>query len=503
MARQLSIGCVLFLAACAGGGTGGDDTGGDDQAGTLAVTLPQALDGAMLANPDVYTVIPVRVAVDGAPDTVTVSIDGEAVVAEADGNGWVAEIGLGGLAEGSHTLEAYAAAGADGGSATAELVISKTGTQVTQIAVDGNAGTPRLLASEGRIDLTWTDARDGKRKVRIAQLDGAGRFAGEPTVLLERDAEVLYARTVRGDDGTIGVLFQEPGGPYTNFFAVVQPDGTEVVAPIALDPEGMYGSHGGDLTWDGGAYVVIWRSNNGAAMSQVRWMRVTPGGSVTGPVVVAAAGDDNPHGGFDPITEIAIEAEGGESDVAFVRGYWDATLELSLPRCEVATVTRDGTVGEVQYARPGWYWHHDCRLLDDGLLVWGEQDLNDASDTPPTALRGTHVDGGVVANTSAVMVTAPEHRTDPASSDGVMAWLDERSYVDLQAGRIELFVSEVGSDLSTGTAVVFRHARFIEGTSQLGITPIGSNRLMTWIDERHGGGVTDPKPEVWIDLAWY
>ena len=52
-------------------------------------------------------------------------------------------------------------------------------------------------------------------------------------------------------------------------------------------------------------------------------------------------------------------------------------------------------------------------------------------------------------------------------------------------------------------AVVFRHARFIAGTSQLGLTPIGSNRLLTWIDERHGNGITDPAPEVWIDLAWY
>ena len=77
MARLLLL-CV-FLAACAGGGAGGDDVGGDDQSGTLAVTLPQALEGAMLANPDVYTTIPVRVEVDGAPDTVTVSVDGESI----------------------------------------------------------------------------------------------------------------------------------------------------------------------------------------------------------------------------------------------------------------------------------------------------------------------------------------------------------------------------------------------------------------------------------------
>lgn len=496
MARRLMI--CLFLGACGGGGIGGDD-GGDDQPGTLDVRLPQALEGAMLANPDVYTTIPVRVEVDGAPETVTVSVDGEAVVAEADGDAWVAVIGLGGLAEGAHTLEASA----DGGRATAELVISRTGTQVTQIGVDGNAGTPRLLASDGRIDLTWTDSRDGKRKARIAQLDGAGRFVAEPTVLLERDADVLYARTARGDDGTIGVLFQEPGGPYANFFAVVQPDGTEVVAPIPLDPEDAYGSYGGDVAWDGSAYVLIWRANDGAGTSHVRWMRVTPAGGVTGPIVVAAAGNDDPHGGFDPITEIAIDAAGGESVIAFVRGYWDTALELSLPRCQVATVARDGAVGEPQYARPGWYWHHDCRLLDGGLLVWGEQDLNDPSDTPPTAFRGTQLADGVVASASAVMVTAPEHRGDPVSSDGVMAWTDERSYVDLQTGRIELFVAGVSDDLATETAVVFRHARFIAGTSQLGLTPIGSNRLITWIDERHGNGITDPAPEVWIDLAWY
>ena len=31
----------------------------------------------------------------------------------------------------------------------------------------------------------------------------------------------------------------------------------------------------------------------------------------------------------------------------------------------------------------------------------------------------------------------------------------------------------------------------------------GTNVLLVWIDERHGLGIADPKPEMYFETAWY
>jgi hypothetical protein len=27
--------------------------------------------------------------------------------------------------------------------------------------------------------------------------------------------------------------------------------------------------------------------------------------------------------------------------------------------------------------------------------------------------------------------------------------------------------------------------------------------VLLWVDERHGMGIMDPKPEMWMETAWY
>src|SRR5262245_21613436 len=47
------------------GGGGDDDVGGGDAGiGTVKVTLPQAVSGAMFANPDAFPTIPVHIVID-------------------------------------------------------------------------------------------------------------------------------------------------------------------------------------------------------------------------------------------------------------------------------------------------------------------------------------------------------------------------------------------------------------------------------------------------------
>ena len=61
---------------------------------------------------------------------------------------------------------------------------------------------------------------------------------------------------------------------------------------------------------------------------------------------------------------------------------------------------------------------------------------------------------------------------------------------------IELYVAPLADDLSSGTPTVFGHARFIAGTSGLNAAPAGTNTTLTWIDERNGQGILDPKADL-------
>lgn len=505
---------ILVLAAACGGTTGDDD--GDDDGGStgpLTVSLPQAHAGAFGASPWVYDQVPVRVVVQGSADDITVTLGGVEITAEREGNDWVARVPLTAVADGDHVLAATASNTTHTGTASATLVVRNEGMQITEVGRDGNAGTPRIFDLDGRWYLTWTDSRDASRRVRIAELDGAGRFVEPPRVLLSAAEDIVYARTALGPT-SVGILYQHPGGgPYKNNFTVVDRAGAQLVAPIALNPDQMYGSFGGDVIWTGDAYVLIYRINNGAGSSHIRWMRVTEGGQITGPIVVASAGMDDPHGGFDPITHIDVERSGGTSLVAFKRELYDAALELSIPKCEVIAVSDTGTVGELAFAATaGLDWHHECRLLKDErgtLVVWGAQDLEDPSNEPPTALRAAAITGSTLDATrgrGALVVTAPLHRSEPTLVGGVMAWLDQRSYQSMTTGRIELYAAPLAppnAGLAAGMPTVLGHARFIEGTAELGGVASGTNRVLVWIDERHGGSIVNPRPEVYLDTVWY
>lgn len=84
-----------------------------------------------------------------------------------------------------------------------------------------------------------------------------------------------------------------------------------------------------------------------------------------------------------------------------------------------------------------------------------------------------------------------------------MAWTDARSYAaSVTDGEVQLYASVLGRDLAAANEVLFAHTHFIEGTGDLRGAPAGSNAIITWIDERHGGTVLDPRPEVYLDTVW-
>jgi hypothetical protein len=422
---------------------------------------------------------------------------------------------------GTHALVATARGG-DGSIATvnADLLSGANGMQWTAIATDGNAGTPRLLRAGDALYAAWTDLSDGTRSAWLREIDGAGRAASARVRLAggTGQPDVISARTAMGAS-SIGVLYQQPGGPYANFFSIVSPTGAQLLAPIALDPAARYGSFGGDVIFDpsDGAFVLVWRTNDGAGKSDVRWMRVVEAtGAVTGPIIVAAAGHDDPHGGFDPFTFVGVRASGdqtGGSVVAFLRYEYSAVLAQEVPKCQLAALTRAGAITTTTIAESGTgiLWDHECRILGGApSLIWGASDLTSSDTNPPVGFFGAAVQGGALASGRGdghLVVTAADNRTEPtiidtAAASPTIAWLDERTYANPTTGRIELYTAPLGADLTAGAPVVFDHAHFVEGTSELGGAAIGENAMLSWIDERHGGSITTPKPEVFFETVW-
>ena len=506
------------LAAC------GDNLGGGDDSQTpsdvTAVALPQATAGAMWVDPDAYATIPMHVQVTGHASSVSVSIDGAApIAATADASGadgaWTAQVDVSTLSESFHQVAAVA----DHVATKASLGVGRSGIQFTTFADDLDAATPRLHRQGDHLYLTWTDISTGTRVAWLEEIDGAGRAVSATSrVALVGGAgqeDVLYARTALGAHA-LAVLFQERGGPYKNFFTLVAPDGTPTLAPIALDPADRFGSSSGDVVYDGtGGFDVTWRTNSGAGSSDVRWMHVDEAsGAVTGPLVVAQPGMDDPHGGFDAITNVAIEHAGDASLVAFTRYEYNPSLQLEIARCQVATIT-NGAVAHTELAEAGTglYWDDDCRIIADAagpVLVWAAKSLTSSDDNPPDVLVGARAANGELATSRGdghMMVDAPESREEPwlvaTTAGALMAWTDARSYAaGISQGQIQLYVAPVAADLTTGTNVVFGHTHFIEQSGDVHGAASGTNAILTWVDERHGGTVLDPRPEIYLETAW-
>ncbi|MBI5487345.1 MAG: hypothetical protein HY905_08435 [Deltaproteobacteria bacterium] len=504
----------------------GEAEDGEEEASPLTgVSLPQAIGGALWGNQAVYDVLPLHVAVEGTADAVTVRMGTDTTVDAADPEGdgdWVAMLPVAGLPDGFVELEATATqAGATPQTAAAELGLGRSGVQLTDFSVVGMAGVPRVHRVGGEAWVTWTDRSDGDAEAWLREIDGAARWTTDRVRLVDEPGETLYARTAIGNEA-IGVLYQDPALPYSTHFKVTAPDGTELLAPMDLEEAGWNGSFGGDVAWDGTGFVAAWRAFSDAGTSEVRWMRVTQGTwEVTGPIVVATSGPGtaaDPIGGFEPFSFIDLATVGELSLVGFVRGRYDAPLEMELPKSQVALLRRDGTIEYEAYAirETEWTFDRECRVFDVGdafVAVWSMTDLTDPSSTPPNMFRATRTDdAGMLDPARGLgerMFDAPDDRDEPfllahPSTLGVLAWLDHRAYtLDPDHGRIELYVAPVDDALHTGEETVFPHARFVAGTSMLTAASAGTNVLLLWIDERHGLGIMDPKPELYFETAWY
>jgi len=493
------------------------------QGQSAALWFTQAVAGAFSANPDIYELIPLRLKSSSNLLRLDVEINGQSYPSTYLGHeGWLANISIADLSDGSYTVRAIADSKSGPLESSAELLISRQGSQLTDFETVGFAGAPTLHRRNQKLMVTWTDRSATKAEAWLQEIDGAGRWLGEPISLVNDEQETLYARTAFGDD-SIGILYQENGGPYLNYFKVVDFDGKEIVPAMALEEPGYQGSYGGDIKFSNGHYFVIWRSNNGPEDSSIHWMKfATDTFTKTGPLKVASAGPGTavqPDGTFLPISKMSLAVHDETSLVSFVRSYWHPWLAMKIDKAQVITLSATGNIEEEIYngGSIALTYAHESRIFHNGenfISLWSEVDLNAPQDnSDETIFKAERYSkfGRRTNNLSgpSTLLQAPGHRAEPylvnrPEQPSILAWTDNRSTKEeLLEGRIELFAAPLSSQLNLGEEVVVPHARFIEGTSHLQGQAQDTNVLLTWIDQRHGSGLFDPKPELWFETLWY
>ncbi len=515
--------CDESTEPVAGGGTGGvggiggagGGAGGSGGSGGASLVFSQARLDALYANPEVYPTIPVRVRAAASVDAVLVRLEDQSFQAtgpDAAGE-WLAEVDISGLTPGLVTLTAEA----EGITTDVDLVLGTEGVMITEFQTDGSGTGPRLFSTDASLSLVYAK-REPEHAVLLLTLDGGLRPVGEPVTLLGSPAAPLYAESLVVGD-RVGILYQEQGTPYANYFTVVGLDGTELVAPIALDPAGASTARGGALTYDGEAFVAVFRVI-GATQKDILWVRVNPEtGEVAGPTVIASAGAGLPIVDFIPFSPLSIAPMEGSTLVAFEGEVPIPSLGLDIPHSHYVTVQADGAASPpVRFEQDDFTFHYEARLFtvqDKLVSLWSSGDLTDETIPIPTDFRTKVLgaDGEFPSGDGNMVLDAPDDRAEPfmlshSHHHAVLAWTDHRSYTEegIQNGRIELFTASVSDALEADEPVIFPHARFIATTGELNAAPAnpsGSNVVLTWVDERHGGGVTDPRPEVFLETAWY
>lgn len=529
---RASLLLALFLAAaCDRAGSSVPDAGDpppdasrpDAGALDVAIALPQATRGALFANPAVWSTIPLRVAISGADAakvravSARIDLTAHAAVASGQDGLWIAQVGIEGLPDGVRSLEVVAhAESGEQVRATVEAHLVRTGARLTDWTQAGPANLPKLHRIGERLVLTWTDRSlaDRRAEAWMQDLDGAGRLVGDRKALVGGTEDTLYARTAVGD-GTVGVLYQAPGHPYRNFFKIVDLEGRELIPPRALDPAGEVGGVGGDLSYDGGAYVAVWKIGQVGA-ARLAWARFDEQtGAMTGPVTVAQSGDGDPVGGFDEFLDFRVASFSGTSMVGFVRERNDVLLRQMIPKSQYALVAADGTVTGPVYAgdcESDSSWHHEARVFAAGgrlLGLWTAEDLSDTDLNPPWRFFGAWHDGAATFPVPATLVDRPNARFDPVfvphpEQLGVLIWGDERAYTTEPASpRIKMYAAPLSSDLKTGREIVLNSAVLFSGVSYTTATTVSTSVPVVWVDNRRSPTFMDPRPELYFDVLWY
>ncbi|MBI4951163.1 MAG: hypothetical protein HY908_03955 [Myxococcales bacterium] len=525
---------ALAAAACTSeevaplGGAGGAGGAGANGGG-LGYALPQFVRGAALVNPEAFPAPAIVIRGANAPTQAT--LDGAALaLAAGSASEWLAAVDATALGAGEHAL---VVSGPDG-TASGTLVVAPGSAVLSSYAEVGAASYTDLFHDEAndQLLLSWIDTRSEKH-ARLAKLDGAGRrIPGPADLVLDANATDTVRLATAFGPGLVGALYHSNkdwnGSPGTRIeLRVLDLDGSEVVAPIELNPNGP-GTLGTQtaVAWDGAAFDAVWADFAGPGMvKKLYWARVEPGsGAVTGPVEIADGSYDGTNDDANKIQDLQALALACNAELCVVgyrRHVYHAVVGLSAPKVFLALVaTADGSVSsDAGLFTNDWDIQEDPSLSvgvagdfvltlagTDTAAVLNEPDPCDASGRQKIYHLRLDAAGAVAQPPLHVVNDDPGQRyqaTAGAHPDGAaVLWEDEREKcVDVLTGQNRLAVAFVKDDAPEAAYLALPGSRLVL-ESWIAPTPVGPSYAFAWIDERAGGSVLDPRGEVVFDTYW-
>ena len=389
--------------------------------------------------------------------------------------------------------------------------IGRAGVQHTDFDRVSTALSPGLHQVDAQLAITWTDRRNGERRLYWQHLSDALEPVGEPVALTDASWTVARAEVVYDGQEHFGVLMQtlEGEGTRQSRVMVVGLDGSVIMAPVRMDQDGENGRPGGGISYDGEAFVAVTRSYSEQA-EHIRYARFSAQGMLTQPTVIASAGDGPSIGGFLPFMTLSVVAQASQAVVGFKRERFDQRLDMNIQRNHIAVVDRSGMVvfSEELSTELNLSFDQEVsvhRVDGDAVALWTTTDLTSDEANPPYLLYANKADLEVGPSRWRPLLLAdqPLDRTDFALAHdprgyGQMLWQDLRFRAEDENQPIRLMTASLSDEFRLGEPHVLDHPRVFLGVSNPKILYHEDQFVMAWVDIRHSEGQTI-KSEIYLE----
>lgn len=551
--RRFAVGlasALLAVAACGGAGKGqtGTTTGSGGMGGcspegagpTTTLSLPQFVHGAAYVDTLGFPQIPIVVGVGGSPPAgVDVNVDGTTVHAVADGSGrFVASVAMT-LAAGPHPVTA-SATGCGQTATTKGTLVAGAGTfQLTDFSKVGPAYDAHLWhdTTADALALSWVDVAPGTHVLHYNRFDGGfTRLLPADVTLNDAADEPLSGVTAPGPGG-IGVVYRtaKPGDVHWLVkMRVVDPDGKELV-PVM------------DLTQGQAAFSMVQAGADPGGFSAA-WVHITPptdpsnppplevrfsrwdvaAKKLVGPITLDTdqpqpAGSGQGPLGIAPLAELGIACNDAVCLVSYTREVYNALVDLNVPKLSIAIV--DLAAGKLA-APPlpveatDWdtqeFGQHLVALADGSFVLVYTANDTAAAVNPKSAcddMLERDLLFAVELDKTGKKMAAPKPifdfegtrqypRVAAHPAGFALFWEDQRSECN-PGGHIRLAASVAAPGLKSLLDAYF------EIPGSVGLPPedptlavADTNVVVAYSDDRHGMGLTDPRPEINLDTYW-
>ncbi|HVY46823.1 MAG TPA: hypothetical protein VHB21_13140, partial [Minicystis sp.] len=539
--------CVAMLVACGGGGehasasaSGSTGAGGAGGARATTLSLPQFVHGAARVDAAFAGTIPIVVAATGAtPDAVDVTVGDANAEAVKDGDRFVATLDATKLGDVPRAVTARATIGGrEVATAKGTLSVAAGSLQFTSFSAVGPAYASHLAydAADDALDLTWVSVAGGKHGLWLAEIDGAfERLHAHDVALGDPSDEPLDGHTAFADDGRIGVVYRtaKPGDVHWLVkMRVVDKTGKALVPTMDLT-DGQAAFTPTQAGVDPGGFSAAWLHisppNPSPPPVEVRFSRWDDAKKkLVGPITLdrdhpEAMGTTAGPQILEPLAELGVACNAKVCVVTYTRDVYIPLVDLNVPKLFVAVVD----LAKGALARPptpveatDWdtqeFGHQVVALADGSFqLVYTANDTAAAVDpkTPCDESLERDLLFSVKLDASGKLVGKPvpifDHegsrefpRVSPHPAGFALFWEDQRSECAAN-GHIRMTANVAGPALGGLLDP------YVELPDSVGLPPedptlatVATNFAVGWSDDRHGMGLADPKPEIFLDTYW-